>query len=598
VSAVQQLLFGIIALVTIAISLWVLLSRPATGFEVIYDAYPATFWGLFVVGLLAVMGVLVLNDAPDGATVVVGVVSLSVLYALLNFLPLFRGWALYGRNMADVLAHLGTVSALMESGELSDGNFYPFVHVLSAVSARMNISLRALSSLFSALFVSMYFMGVYLFISEFTEQRRAGVSTLAAAVPLVYGKFEHTFHPAMFSFMLLPLTLYLVERHRRRGTRSYLLSVLALATGLVLFHPVTSLYLLVILVTSVVVRIAYTRTDIGQPARAQQYIGTELIVLAWTAVCWLTWYLQFEFIRNGLVTALSVGSDEADSVAQTYGAEQVEGAQSLTQIVVGFINRYGPIFVICLIASVATAYAIYRVWQREVSFPRLWLSGQFLVSLLFTSLGIFTYVVAYNPIRNARFTILFATIITGVCIACLSRQLRRLDIGYSQLAFVGVVLLLALSVPVSATNTYQPWYHMTYAEEDGTEWVYDHVDGDAETVSHHVSPKMQLYLDGSRNESRRFDGFGSDGPVPRYFGYQSAPTVGAAIGENRSDVYVVTKEYDLEFYRVLRPYLRDQAIVYDESSVQRLESDPTADEIYANGGYGVRRVTNGTGAPN
>lgn len=594
VGPVQQLLFGCVAVVTIAISAWVVLSQPATGFEVMYDTYPPTFWGLFAAGLLAVMGVLVLTETPESVAVVGGIASLCALYALFNFLPLFRGWALYGRNMADVLAHLGTVNALMQSGQLSDSNFYPFVHVLSAVSARMGLSLRALSSLFSALFVTVYFLGVYLFVHEFTESSRAGVTTLVAAVPLVYGKFEHTFHPAVFSFMLLPLTLYLVERHRRVRAHSYLFFLLALAAGLVLFHPVTSLYLLVILVTSIVARVVYTRLNLGQPAPRHRYLGTELIVLGWTTACWIAWYLRFDFVLNGLVTALSVGNDEAASVAQTYGAERVAGAQSLSQIVVGFVNRYGPIFVLCLIASLATAFVLYRVWRREVSFPRLWLSGQFFVSFLFSSLGVFTYIVAYNPIRNSRFMILFATVFTGVCLASLSLPFDRSDGTASRLAFTAIVLLLAVSVPISAMNTYQPWYHMTYSEEDGTEWVYDHVDADATVVSHHVSSKMQLYLDGSREEERRFAGFGPDGPVPRDFGDQRVPTVGAAISDNHSDVYVVTKEYDLEFYRILRPYLRDRAIVYDETSLRQLEADPTANEIYSNGGYDVWSVNNRT----
>ncbi|WP_135854124.1 hypothetical protein [Halorussus salinus] len=586
---VQRLLVGVTALCTLAMSAWIAITPPATDYEVLYRAYPDAFWAVVSVGLMAAVVVFLVSAARRDGYWRVALLFVCVIYVLFNLLPVFRGWAMYGRNAADVLYHVHYTNEILRTDHIQPYNIYPVVHLLLAELRFVGLPVRAFSPLLSAFFNPVYLLGVYLLSRQFVRSNRVAVATLACAVPLLYSKFHHTLHPAIFSFMTFPAFLFLLVKYHDTRNRSYLGLVVLVASSFVFFHPVTSLYVVVALSVSLVVRRVYSRTlELSFDDKL------EVGILGFVFVTWLVWYAHFELIRDYVRTSLGFTESSHSTVAQSYGVSQVNRAHSLQQLALGFVDKYGPIFLICGLAGVATVVAAVRFWRRRAEFSEVWLSSQFFVGAAMAVVTIVTYVIAYNPVRNSRYMILMATLLAGLLVYRLLTATVLDDEPtvatrdrLRQVALVGVVVLLLVAVPISVTNSYQLRQHMTFTERDGTDWFYDHYEPEGVAVSHDVSFKMGAYL-GSGTTEEVFDSFGPRSPIPRYFGYGSNDSLRGVV--NGTPTYLVTKEYDREYYESLKEFNQRRNVVYTNETVAELRADVAVNRIYANGGYAVWSV--------
>lgn len=577
---IEQLLLVLAAACIIAVSAWALIRSPASGYEEMYDAYPTLFWGLIAAGFGAAALVFLLSAIRNDGYWKLSLAFACALYALYNFLPVFRGWALYGRGDADVLTHIGLAREILQSHSIPIGNIYPGFHVLLAEFDLAGIDIDTLPLLLMAVFTILYLTGIYLFVRELTGDGRIGVVVLAVAIVPLYSQFQHAFLPAILSFMLLPVFLFLVERYRTTGLTSYLALSLALAFVFVVSHPVTTLLAIVVLVTAMAARAVHARLS-SEPFDGETYVPATAMLGVGGAI----WYGQFPWVRESLLVALGVVEEDNPTVAETYGAQQVEGAQSLQQLVLGFVQSYGPIFFVFCLAALGAVIALVRVWRHESSYADVWLPTQYAASAAVTGLGIFTYIVAHHPVRNAKYSIFVATLLAGVFLYRVVRPRTQRRTTGRRAAAVLFVALLLVSLPIAVANTYHPHTHLTHTERDGTEWVYDNHDPDHLTVNHHTSVKMRNYLYGGQYAESQFEGIGDDSPMPDGFGYETNDRLSETV--NGRETYLVTKEFDLESPAAIEEFARDPYLVYDDESVRQLRNDPSVDHVYANGGYSV-----------
>lgn len=590
-AGVQQALLVVVTVCVLAISVWVLTKPPATGFETMYEAYPLAFWLLLAAGIGGTGLVFLLSSLRGDGYWRTALGLACVLYFLYTVLPLSRGWALYGRGEGDVLTHVGLAKEILATDHVQIWNIYPGFHVLMAEFKLAGFEFRSIDVLFSGLFIVLYILGIYLLARQLSGRRGVALAALFVAVVPLYDKFIHTFHPAFFSFMLLPAFLYAFERYRTTEQRAYLGFGMALAIVLIISHPVTTLYALVMLVVATAVRfVANWLVDAGLDPTT----GASLIMV--TGVGWLLWFGRFRAIRERLLVVVGLASGPGPTVAQTYGTQQLMMAPTLGQIVVPAIERYGPIFVVGSIAAVTVLVIFNRVRHRTATLTELWLSGQYgagVVLALFSILT-FTAVLTYNPIRNSRYAIMVATILAGLVIYWRLRAHDQVRLNHRTAVTAAVVVLVVLSIPLAVTNSYYPTMHLTHTEADGSEWFYEYHAADSNAVSHHVSSKMQTYVRGEQYSRDVFSNIGPESPVPRYLGYRTNDTLAATVDGEQT--YLVTKEYDTKFHESLKEFLRAERIVYTEETIHTLGKDTTADRLYDNGGYSVWFV-NGTAVP-
>ncbi|MEF8884343.1 MAG: hypothetical protein V5A44_04380 [Haloarculaceae archaeon] len=115
----------------VAATVLFVLVDPAPGFETsLVAAFPRAFWVCFY-GVLVASVIVAFLSARDSSGYWRHAAALALAnYALFFFLPLARGYRLYGRGASDILVHVGDVQGIITEGTLAAGSWYPMQHTL------------------------------------------------------------------------------------------------------------------------------------------------------------------------------------------------------------------------------------------------------------------------------------------------------------------------------------------------------------------------------------------------------------------------------------------------------------------------------------
>ena len=584
---------GIVAGAGIAVQCFFLLTvPPASGFETsVYEAYPAAQWMAFDATLVAAILLCLLAGVAETAHWRHGLGFLASNYALFFAIPVFRGYQLYGRGTADRLAHLGDIRALLQTGGIGT-DFYPLEHVLQAeLILTTTLNRELISYLFPFAMTLLYILSVALLVRGLTGRRGAFAGGLAAASPLLFTYFHQTVHPSFMSFMLVPTFLYLLlgsfDRGRRTSVRSTLPSAI-LAAAIVTFHPMTTLLVIVLFLSTVAFTYAFPLVS-GRPLSK-----LSPLLAASIAIAWFTWNINFPGPRGLLRKILLVWIEGGRSVGQSEINRAASVPLSTRELIVQFIDLYGAIFIYLIAASLICLGVLYRLRHDTDDFAGPYLASQFATGILVSLLFFGVYLIASNPIRISRYMITMAMLLVGVSLV---RHLRWRPSTFRRVVTVVMVLGIVSAAVLAGAATYRANNHMTEKEYQGSKFMLLHHDPSYAIRTYDMSDKMQFYTLGSA--SREVPGIVFQSGVPGYeiyphLGYEENETAARSYGAS----YLVTKEYDLEFYRAstFTDEQREQVILYEPSDVARLSRDATAHKFYVNGGFTGWKVENETNA--
>ncbi|MFC7229677.1 hypothetical protein N0B31_19930 [Salinirubellus salinus] len=566
---------------------------PATGFESsLIAAYPPVFWAVFTV-VLVTATLLFVAAGAFGSGWRAGFLLLAANYGVFFFLPLHRGYHLYDRSRADSLGHLGMVKEVLIEGS-APVVFYPLEHLLIAEFSMTGFELAPSRYLFSFLFTLLFIASVGILLRRLTGQSRAVGFGLLGATPLVFAEFQVRIHPAIFSFMLVPVVLYLVERIRDDHDLSDVGALLLVAAAVVFFHPMTTVLLCLVLATVVVFQRVYRRLTTETPRPISPYLP---LVVVPTAV---TWYLGFNRTKvavQGVLFNLFGSGDRGLARDQLQQAQ--EGGLSLAQLLVRLFQKYGVVLLVCVLAGLFVLHVLLQYRRRRTSYADTYVSTQFVVGVGVTIAFLFMYLVAFDPIRVSRYMITMAVIAVGMLAYRANEGEIRVSgrpVGRAVTVVVVLGIVAAALLGTFVGTTYWVNMHMTEPEYQGTEFVLDNHDPGLHVWTHHISVKMQWYIYGDRTHHFPFP-MGPDYQIPERLGYLEHDRASATYGE----AYVVTNEHDTTFYQAdyFTPRQRETLFLYDESDVARMGRDPTVNHVYTNGGFEGWLVQNGTssGAP-
>ena len=108
----------------------ILLTPPASGYEFsICDAYPNYFWCLIITSIFLgqICAVLSVLDDSTGKYWPLGFLAAVIANCLLLFLPVIRGYFIYGSG--DILTHIGYMKDIGNYASIGS-NHYPILHML------------------------------------------------------------------------------------------------------------------------------------------------------------------------------------------------------------------------------------------------------------------------------------------------------------------------------------------------------------------------------------------------------------------------------------------------------------------------------------
>lgn len=597
-------LFIMLALITITST------APSSGYEIsIYNAYPWYFWVFIVASLACGISVLLYQAfAEEKSHWMAGLIIIMLANSIFLLLPEVRGYALYGRG--DALTHLGFIRDILTAGHVGGSNFYPIVHILGTTLIKIaGFPLESIASFLIVLFSSIYIVNIHLLARVTSNYFSKALLITAFASPLIYSFYHVIIHPGILSLFMIPCLLYIYQRREKLPYDQHKNTVLLflLALSITFFHPVTTVFLMLVFLNFGLVRNLYSRflshkasidrsIDRQYERVGRNFLGPTFIV----SIAFLTWYFPYSSIQGSFKAVYDwlvyqIGTPLIQTMLEPLAEANLTSSQTFEL----FINRYGAIFLSLLISGTASIHVLNKILSKKhnVEPMKFTYAMLFCIALLLGVAMLLGYFVEYNLVRVARFSLLIGPIVSGLVISDftnsyprknVSRRKGWLEKSSTKIAIGAVILIM---VALSLGNVYgSPRvcafnHQITQMEIAGTNWFGR-------------SKNLEVTIFANNPEQiHRFEhyNFGVDfSPiartkvverVPSHFGYdQIAETL------NFQDRYLLIFELDrlapLFFPENVRPKVHQ----YVEEDFVKLNSDPRVAKLYCNGEFEVWRV--------
>lgn len=545
-----------------------LLIQPATGYETsLVEAVPRSFWLLFYLVLGGGILTLVAAAVTGSDYWRHGIAIVISNYALYFFLPKARGYKLYGQGTADVLRHLGDVKGILATGSLP-GIWYPGEHVLMAQMTMLGVPFDAIPYLTALLFTVLQIVGIGVLVRTISGQSGSLAAGLAAGAPLIYTTFHLSNHPAMNSFMVVPVLLTLTELYRRSNDKEYFFLFLLIGVFVIYSHPMTTLFMVGLLLLTAVYSAVFGRLSLTYVRTLSPRLGVAFLPLLFA---WLT---KFGQTRQAIAKIINSQDEATPAARELQKAGSVEF--STGQLLEKFVTLYGTTAIYFTIAGVFTLLTLYWFLWRGPRYDWGLGTSHFVAGLAIAGTFLLGNLIVKGIIRANRYSLLFAAVVVALALVHSASERQS---GVT----VALAILLVTSGVIAAGAAYEPNNHMTHAEYDGTRHMALHHDPGTPIHAMDTAHKMQAFVLGRQDPRYYPADINLNNNIPRNLGYFSAD-VTAADTFGRS--YVITKKHDTEQHTAsyYTPQQQEYLFRYDEDSLARFHNDPTANKVYSNGG--------------
>lgn len=550
---------------------------PANRYELsIYEAYPGMFW-ILVVGAIFTGSLVIVRSAgiSEDRSWVYGLAIVLLTNALLLLLPYIRGYQMFGRG--DALSHIGFVQDILSGGGI-EANIYPPLHLLViAISGATGTTPMHIAMGVPVVFSGIYFGGLfYLLVTLFDSRNRLLVALPFILLPVL--KQAHLgLRPFDVGTMLVPLVLYLFIAGQRSPKPSLRAAFVVALTGLVLYHPLTAIFLVIVFSLYFISR--YVPLVVETHASP-----TNLVSLS--AVLFLAWYSNFSGIirRFDKIYTVLLGSGEGTPPLKVYTSTVKEASPALVDLVRVATFKFGVEFVLFGLGFACLGLVGYYGLQDEYIHDRV--TTTFLATLCLFSIGglvfLFTDLIVPHdrPFQMAKLT---AVVLAGYLFYLLSNRTNL--IGYRSEYFPGVgaplatILLvlvvlstfsLYLSPLASGTN-----HQVTEMELEGADWLVEHENGANQLLQFGMNYRRFYHAKYGVSAPEPSGGT----PPPPHFNY----TVYESLGQSfDSDKYMIISRRGRIVYPGVFPDYPDRWR-FTPGDYEHLEYDASTSRVYDNG---------------
>ena len=533
----------------------------------IYMAYPPIFWVLLL--LIYSCGVIILIFSLFGnqnlMTTSLGIIVIGAYYTILEGLRTLRGYPF--ADPQDLNVHVSHIEEITSLGYISSTDFYPGMHVSAAILKMITgIGFDQTALVLSVCYTLVYIIGVYIFSSKVTCNKRIGIlSTIFASIPLFgYGYY---FHPNIMGALLIPLILYVVyncvslESPVKSGSK-IILVILALI--ITFFHPMTTIFLTLILIGQVIFSAGLSKRfnnyfSCPEDQGNKKYMILISVILI-IVVLFYSWYLSFFKIRNQFANFFHyILLEQGTSTFDVHMGLISQAGLEIYQLAELYLKMYGaltifffPIILFFFISLVSLHFRSLRgiFWKDRVLLTY--------TMLLFMTVGLsiilyFTQVAEADIIRVLRVPIILGTLLDGIIIYKLMKQLSP-KILRAKMVTILVIVFVIVAAILSTFNFYtSPWtsrsnYQVTSMELESVEWSLNYISKDNSIYVTHLSAYhlQKRYFYTSEWSTKAL--FKGGNYIPDRYRFNQTITQG----------YILTGEKDLLFQYNFPEVLRDR----------------------------------------
>ena len=248
-------ILSIVALIIFIFALIITRNVPATAYEAsIYTATPPIFWVAIslniIYGTFLIIHQIYTKQHIRSNLWIIGLLLLFLAFVSLVTLWIMRGYANWGN--ADPLSHVNLANYIISTYHLSPGDLYPITHILTAeINYVFNIPVVDFYGYIPIIFNVMYLVFIYVLAKVILSSKGAIIVTLILAMVTILG-FSNSnlaFTPNGLADLYLPFALYLFVKSSPSGTILWKILFIIVVFMYPIFHPVTSLALLLIIAT-------------------------------------------------------------------------------------------------------------------------------------------------------------------------------------------------------------------------------------------------------------------------------------------------------------------------------------------------------------
>lgn len=556
------------------------LTPSAPEYEVsIFEGFSAITLGLGLLVVITSVSLIVTSIIYGKRYWWIAAIAIVVAYIGFYFAPLVRGYVLYTSLGTDQLSHLGMIDDILKTGYIPDDR-YPATHILfSELALLTDLPLEAL-----ARFIPFWFFLVYLYSSiqltwSLTSNKMITLCVMLTLLPILFGVHRLVIMPWLFALSIVPLLLFCVHKLSDKRGRQWFFIVLVLYASLVVYHPISMFYALVVCF-GYWITLQLLRQQIS-PVNSQ---------LAWTIlyggilfVSWIVIAARAEQHLAGVIIRLT--GYEPGSVAQA--TEAAESGFTIGQIFWYFILPDLGILIIFLMLSgfafFIIAYQQFYV-RNQTTFETL-INVQFFIGTIFAVLFMIIKIYGTAYVRIAQLMILFSPFVLGAGIHRITHSLT-ISARWKRIILSLVLIILFTGLVIGGGLTaYENNRHLTESTTEGYGWLLENKELTKPIYADTGRDRFAWYYIGYSDAERlRTQGYiSSHYDLPDRLGYER----NSQIDESINNGYLVTTTADMKRYEAEPEWRLKSIDHYEQSDIDQISSDRHAIRVYSSQNYTV-----------
>ena len=575
-------ILSIFAFSLLVLSLLIIIVTPtAKNYEInIYNVYPWYFWMFMVLSTFA--GTLILLQSYISKLKnnywILGFAAILMSNFILLTLPTIRNYIVFGRG--DILTHIGWMKNIVLSGSFGT-DMYPNIHVLGTVIHYFSgITLDNISTLVFPVFSIFYILSFYLLYSEILKDKSKVVLAMVFTSIMVFGTSHTSFAPFNLSFFTIPIFIYLYIKEKSSNELNFRILLLIAVPFLLLFHPLTSLMLLVSLIIIEFSGFIYSKINKSITDSSGRFSYLLIGIFMAGLIIWKSYLYQ---IQNGLDTFYSFLVSGA--TPNLSSALLLAHKANITDIIssIGFI--YGN-WMIIILAGLITIYLLMKRNIFSINLRKLLKNPRSLLSyrifeifsslenyeiysilgfLFFVIISIFVYIKLplFGFTRILEFTIFFANFLIFTLFYLILKSKRRI-LNFNKYAKILLISLILFPIIFFSTlNLYlspltiTPNEQVTTSEINGMETFFSNKNNETRILELGLSQyRFLAYVNGEKADEHGQDIYianisnsSKTAPID-HFGFNNNTSMGQFYN---ASVYLVINTLGEESYPVLYP---------------------------------------------
>lgn len=577
---------------------------PSSGYELsIYNAYPWYFWFFLIGGIFSATLILLKEVFSEKKTNlwILGLLGILIVNSIFLLLPLFRGYPFSGGIDEDIFTHVGWIQEIVQSGHISENNFYPVIHIFTkALSDISGISINKILLFVPVFFSTLYVLFILLLAKAISMNNKQALLITAFSTPLIFSSIHLSISPSFFSLIFLPLLLYMYHKRYYPQRKIELTGlIIILCFFIVFFHPITTLISIIIFLTfigfSFILRKIKQFLQQFETAISPSKVANIVLILTVTFFAWYTSHAEGLEAIKSIYGSFIYGPDltiVGDQLS-TFGRANLTFFQTIQLVIL----RYGALLLFSIISLFCLLIIGKRLlFSRKVNELEFSYSMQLIVAFFFAMVIMFSYFIVFNPIRALNYFLIIVPVFIGLVIYSVFEESKKRKNKFLKKSVIIpiVVSLLLFSSVVCIFNVYespiiwQPNKQTTQMNFVGSTWVIEKRDTTIQTSQDYGFSlwRMEHYINGIQTGDMRMENEPLD--IPTHFGYKFNDTLYQVF--NYMPIYMITTENGRQAVNAFPENIQPKVHQFTSDDFNKLNSDTTVSKIYENGEFEVWKI--------